>query len=57
MCTYIGSDCRCLLQVGLLSLMYEDQTDFINTFRALASAEPQADSDVLPAPLQKVRTC
>ena len=36
--------------------MYEDQTDFINTFRALASAEPQADGDDLPAPLQKVRT-
>ena len=45
-----------LLQVGLLSLMYEDQTDFINTFRALASAEPEADSDDLPSPLQKVRT-
>lgn len=41
------------IAVELLTNMYEDKTDFTNTFRSLASVQPEDSSDDLPGPLQE----
>lgn len=41
------------LAVDLLTNMYEDKTDFTNTFRSLASVQPEDSSEDLPGPLQE----
>jgi hypothetical protein len=42
------------LSIGLLTLMYEDKTDFTNTYRALASVRAGDADEAVPSALEKV---